>query len=127
MLELTSTSLADTPPIEVTLGRVLYHPEAVMLGIEPTEDLAPVLLAARSATQQVTGQEGVTTSGPGDWVPHMTLCYSTANQPAKPLIDAIGLTIGHCTVTIDTMTLVVQWGPERQWAWQPMGEVHIGR
>jgi hypothetical protein len=27
--------LAETPPITVTLGRVLYHPEAIVLGAQP--------------------------------------------------------------------------------------------
>lgn len=126
MLAGAASSLVDLAPISVTLEHVLYHPEAIMLGIEPTGVLDPVLGAARTAAKSVAGRNGHTTSGPGAWVPHMTLCYSTAQQPAGPLIDALGMKMPPCPVTINALTLVVQWGPERQWSWQPVGRVCFG-
>src|SRR5437868_11949630 len=42
MLAETSRLLAGLPPITVTLGRVLYHPQAVMLGVDPSNLLAPL-------------------------------------------------------------------------------------
>jgi 2'-5' RNA ligase len=125
MLEVTSRSLAHVAPIRVTLGRVLYHPEAIMLGVQPDGALDPVFHATRTATQEILGQEGMTTSGPGAWVPHMTLCYSTAQQPARPLIDAVGLRVPDCCITINTVTLVTQWGPERDWRWEPFDKVTL--
>jgi 2'-5' RNA ligase len=125
MLESASCSLARVAPISITLGRVLYHPEAIMLGVEPERALDPVLNAARMATQTVTGRDGYTTSGPVNWVPHMTLCYSTARQPASPLIERLGMRLPECRVTIASLSLVVQWGPERQWHWQPVGSVPL--
>ncbi|MER7541547.1 2'-5' RNA ligase family protein [Spirillospora sp. NPDC127506] len=126
MLGIASQSLAKVSPIKVSLGHVLYHPEAIMLGVEASESLAPILHAARTATQAVIGRDGVTTSGSGSWIPHMTLCYSTAKQPAKPLIDTLGTTTSSCEITIKTLTLVTQWGPERDWDWQPIGVAELG-
>lgn len=125
MLKTASAALAEVPPISVTLGKVLYHPEAIMLGVEHNEDLSPILDAAAAAAKSVVGREGHTTSGPGTWIPHMTLCYSTAQQPATPLIRTLGHQIGPCEVTVSTLTLVIQWGPERTWNWNPVGEVSM--
>ena len=126
LLECVSDSLASVEPMKITLGRVLYHPEAIMLGVDPSGALDPILDAARTATRTVVGRDGCTTSGPGSWVPHMTLCYSTAKQAAKPLIDALHFEVPACTVTIDKLTLVTQWGPERQWQWQVFDNASLG-
>jgi hypothetical protein len=37
MAEAASRQLAKTPPITVTLGKVLYHPEAIMLAAKPRD------------------------------------------------------------------------------------------
>jgi hypothetical protein len=47
--------LASTPAAAVTFDQVLYHPEAIMLGVTPAETLTAIYDAARSATHQVTG------------------------------------------------------------------------
>jgi hypothetical protein len=46
-------------------------------------------------------------------VPHITICYSTADQPARPLIDALGLELPSRDVQISALQLVIQRGPER--------------
>lgn len=121
MIEVASRSLANVAPLKVTLGHVLYHPEAIMLGVRPDGALDPILYAAQTATQEVLGQDGLTTSGPGAWVPHMTICYSTTEQAAEPLIERVGLKVPDCEVTIDALTLITQWGPERDWDWERFG------
>lgn len=125
MLESAATTLKREAPITVTLRRVLYHPEAIMLAVEPSSSLAPMLDAARTASRSVASQDGHTTSGPGAWMPHLTLCYSTAQQEAKPLIDRIGLEVTECRVTLDTLSLVIQWGPEREWNWEVLGAIRL--
>ena len=55
MTETAADLLASTPAAAVTLGQVLYHPEAIMLGVTPAETLTAIYDAARSATHQVTG------------------------------------------------------------------------
>ena len=47
MLARAQAALARTPPVTVTLERVLYHPEAIALGVSPADALAPVLAAPR--------------------------------------------------------------------------------
>jgi len=120
-----SRRLAATPPITVTLGKVLYHPEAIMLAARPTDTLIPVLNAARSATHEVTGQYGQ----PGNrspWTPHITVCYSTARQPAEPIISALGRDLPGCVAQISTASLVIQRGPERLWDWSSVATIRFG-
>jgi hypothetical protein len=125
MATAASRQLAATPPITVTLGKVLYHPEAIMLAARPRDALIPVLEAARSATYEVTGQYGQPGNRP-PWTPHMTVSYSTARQPAEPIISALGPELPGCVVQISTVSLVIQRGPERQWDWNPVATIRFG-
>jgi 2'-5' RNA ligase len=95
LAEVASKLLSQTPLITVTFGKVLYHPEATMLAAAPGNNLAPVLAAARDATHAVTGTHG----RPGtssSWTPHLTLCYSTMRQLAKPIISALRRELPGC-------------------------------
>jgi len=121
MLASARSALADTPPVTVRLEQVLYHPEAIALGVSPAGVLAPVLAAARAARPEALGADG----REENWAPHLTLCYSTGEQPAAPVIAELGRALPACEVTIDTMSLVVQEGPERLWNWRIAGTVRL--
>jgi len=112
--------------IDVCITKVLYHPEAIMLGFAPEGALNPIQTAVRNATQAVTGRTG-TVTGPTDrWMPHLTISYSTAEQPMAPLVAALGHTVPRCDVTVDAVSLVIQWGAEQLWDWQPIGTAKLG-
>lgn len=124
MLARAQDCLAQTAPVTVTLQRVFYHPEAITLSVSPRSALSPVLEAARTATRKVLRTDP--SDGEGDeWVPHLTLCYSTTEQPAAPVIDALGTTLPAYEVTITEMSLVVQDGPEDLWNWQVAGSARL--
>jgi hypothetical protein len=55
MTQMAAHLLGDTPAAAVTLGQVLYHPEAIVLAVRLAERLTAIYDAARSATHQVTG------------------------------------------------------------------------
>jgi 2'-5' RNA ligase len=74
--------LADVPPVTVTFGKILYHPEAIMLAARPAEALIPVLEAARHATREVTGNPG-RAGNKLPWTPHVTIAYSTARPACR--------------------------------------------
>jgi 2'-5' RNA ligase len=123
--EVGTRLLARTPPIRVTFGKVLYHPEAIMLAASPAEALAPVVEAAKAATFEVIGSSG----RPGNklpWAPHITVCYSTSRQDAAPIIGALGRHLPEVPAQIAEVSLVVQQGPERLWGWRPLATVPIG-
>jgi hypothetical protein len=88
---------------------VLYHPEAIILAVEPVDTLHAIRRSIDSATSMVIGgeaDEGATAR----WVPHMTVGYSTASQPADPIIAALGTSIPARRLVVEAVTLVVQWG-----------------
>jgi 2'-5' RNA ligase len=116
--------LARLRPITVTLGRVLYHPEAIALEARPGEHLVPMHDAVRAATQAATGHDGLLAHTP--WTPHVTVAYSTADGPAAPIINALGRRVPDREVTIDSISLVNQDGPETAWTWHPITEVPFG-
>ncbi|KAB2371134.1 2'-5' RNA ligase family protein [Actinomadura montaniterrae] len=126
MLATAQQLLSKVQPIKVQLGRVLYHPEAIMLGAEPADALAPVLRAAKEGTRVATGKEGQMNGSLPQWTPHMTISYSTSQQPAAPIIETLGKEVPPCDVTISALSLVIQWGPEREWDWEPVGTARLG-
>lgn len=73
MITIASAMLADTPAITVTIGGIVYHPEAIMLDVKPKRALASVHDAVQAATRAVTGQDPDRAQR---WIPHITVCYS---------------------------------------------------
>jgi 2'-5' RNA ligase len=121
MLEAAEKLLSDVPPAEVVLGKLIYHPEAIVTLAEPASVLAPVYTAVREATRIAGGS-------PEDlddlaWAPHVTLAYSTADQPTAPIVTALGRSLPQREVLIDRVSLVVQDGPERAWNWKVAADV----
>ena len=57
----------------------------------------------------------------------MTLCYSTSQQPAAPIIAALGKSLPPREVTIDKLSLVIQHGPALSWDWRPVGTARLGQ
>jgi hypothetical protein len=65
--------LSDVAPVQVSLGRVGYATQAIVLVAEPWDALNPVLGAVREATL-AAGREGHTDTSP--WLPHISIAYS---------------------------------------------------
>jgi 2'-5' RNA ligase len=126
MLAEAQQNLDGIQPIDVTISGVLYHPEAIMLGFTPEGALDPIHRAVRQATLTVTGRTGSVTGPAGRWTPHMTISYSTGRQPMAPIAMALGREIPRCDITVRGVSLVIQWGSERLWNWQPVGTVSLG-
>jgi 2'-5' RNA ligase len=115
--------LASVPPVPVTLGRILYHPRAVMLDAQPHQALEPVLQAVQEATRLATGKDGRLYHEP--WRPHITVAYSNTARPAAPVIEALGRELPRRNITISSISLISQ-APEHQWTWQPVTDVQLG-
>jgi len=118
--------LGRVQPVSVTISRILYHPEAIMLGFTPEGALDPVHDAVQQATLAATGRTGSVTGPARRWAPHMTISYSTGKQPMAPIAAALGYEVPRCDITVGAVSLVIQWGPERLWDWQPVGTVGLG-
>lgn len=75
MIEEARQRLRKVPPVSVTFGRVLYHPEAITLGIEPARALDPC--SKRSGTQLREPREAGT-------MPRRPGGYRTSRWPTAP-------------------------------------------
>jgi 2'-5' RNA ligase len=115
--------LAGIPPVMITLGRVLYHPRAVMLAAQPREALEPVLRAVQQATRIATGRDGRLHYKP--WTPHITLAYGNSARPAAPVIEALGRELPRQRVTVSSISLISQ-APDQLWTWRFVTEVPFG-
>ncbi len=124
LAESATRRLAGSPPITVALGKVLYHPEAIMLAATPAEALSPIREAALAATREVVGTDGQVEARP--WTPHVTVCYSTSDQPAGPVIEALGRNLPEHQFQVSALSLVIQQGPERLWDWHPAATIRLG-
>jgi 2'-5' RNA ligase len=114
--------LAVVAPVPVTLGRVLYHPQAVALALEPLGALDPVLDAVRAATT-AAGCEGQLDTDP--WIPHISVAYSHASGPAAPVIEAVGRWLPKTEITVRSISLVAQTQVGRSWQWRQIDEVQF--
>ena len=123
MIATASHALAETAAIQVQMSRVLYHPEAVMLAVDPVQSLCPL----REAAEVASGIQHSYSEATQPWVPHMTIAYSVANQSTEAIISRLGVEVEPHQAAIDRLTLVIQWGPERAWKWEPVGEVLLSR
>jgi 2'-5' RNA ligase len=126
MLSEATQTLSQVQPIPVTLGRVMYHPEAIMLGVQLEHALDPLLGAVQEATRRATGREGAINGSLPSWTPHITVSYSTAEQASGPIVASLGKELPGCDVLVSAVSLVIQWGPERLWDWEPVGTVQLG-
>jgi 2'-5' RNA ligase len=116
---------SNIPAITISLGRILYHSEAIALDVGPAGALDPVLDVVRQGTEAFVGVNGNLRGS--RWAPHVTLAYSTVDQPAGPIISALGSELPPCEVVVNSVSLVLQEGPERLWNWRTLAEAEFTR
>lgn len=116
-------ALRGLAPVEVSVGRVRYLPEAITLTVEPASGLRE--LRERVRTAGARAFPGVRVSPGERWHPHVTVAYSTADQPTAPIVASLGDGVPQRRFTIDSVSLVVQSGPERSWIWEPAGRARL--
>lgn len=124
MTDQAQRNLSELSPITISLSKILYHPEAIVLQAEPDGALDLAHKAIRHATYQIKKKGQVVENSP--WHPHVTLAYSTAVQSTNPIIAALGRYLPACEADIKSVSLVTQKGAERQWNWYRIAEVSLG-
>jgi len=121
MIEEAQHQLATIAPITITLGRVLYHPRAVMLDAGPAGPFQAVIEAIQTATR---GTRRSTALYHDPWRPHITLAYSNATRPAAPVIEALGRSLPARRVTIRSVSVVAQ-SPGQRWTWDLISDLPL--
>jgi 2'-5' RNA ligase len=124
MIETAARLLRVIPPVSITIERVLYHPEAIALAVDPRHALDAVKEAVQIASRNVAASDEGGIHQP--WMPHVTVAYSTTPQEAAPIIESLGKQIPGRDITINSISLVIQKGPERIWDWHPIAKFQLG-
>ena len=116
-------TLSNVSPVKIVTDKVLYHPEAIAIGLSPEGSLSPIRSAIWQATRKAVGDDKILDSKV--WNPHFTVAYSTATQSAAPIIAALGKELLCSEVVIKSLSLVVQEGAERLWNWHVIDEIAL--
>ncbi|MFD9947843.1 2'-5' RNA ligase family protein [Nonomuraea sp. NPDC059023] len=124
MLTLAAENLQEIEPITVKLGEVLFHPEAVMLGIRPPRALHPVREAIRDAIAETVEHHQLDDS-PG-WTPHISVAYSNSERPTAPIVDALAIRPEPQSMTVRHAHLVLQQRDGHLYRWNVISSVPIG-
>jgi hypothetical protein len=78
-----------------------------MLAVEPAGELREIRRAIDAATSSVIG---TTADGEASsrWIPHVTVGYSTSEQSAGPIVEALGTSVSERRLVVEVLSLVIQ-------------------
>lgn len=108
--------LAGLAPIEVEVGKLWLHSEAVMLGIRPPRALDPVRAAIRASVAAAVRVHQL--DDEPDWTPHISVAYSNADGPARPVAEALALRPEPRPLRVGEVHLVAQERAGRLYLWE---------
>jgi 2'-5' RNA ligase len=120
----TSAMLAELEPVEVELGKVWFHSEAVMLGIRPARALDPVREAIRASVAASVRVHQL--ADEPQWTPHISIAYSNSDGPAAPVIAALGDQRESRPLRVGQVHLVEQVRGDRSYHWEQRVVVRLG-
>lgn len=124
MLTETAARFAGLAPVEVELGKLWFHSEAVMLGIRPPDGLTPVREAIRAAVATTVHAHQL--ADEPHWTPHVSVAYSHGDGPAAPIIEALALRPEPRPLRVAEVHLVEQVREGRLYRWERRAAVTLG-
>ncbi|RAY16121.1 2'-5' RNA ligase family protein [Actinomadura craniellae] len=113
-------------PVGVSLGRDLFHPEGVVLGIDPPGALDPVHRAVReAAAATVAAHRLADYTDWADWGPHLSVAYANADVPTAAVAAALAPRPQPVPLTVRAVHLVSQQRVGRLYRWDPVTSVPL--
>ncbi|MFA1545396.1 2'-5' RNA ligase family protein [Actinomadura chokoriensis] len=125
MVARAAARLAAIPPVEVQLGKVWMHSEAVMLGVRPPDGLHPIRQAIREAVAGTVSVHQL--ADELAWTPHVSVAYSNADRPAQPVIEALDPRPEAVPMRVAQIHLVAQQRVGRIYRWERRAVAKLGR
>ena len=109
--------LADLDPVLIRFHRPVVRPEAIALPALPASEVNRLRDAIRAALAEVLGAANVPESSLG-YQPHLSLAYSSGEQPAAPVIAALD-TVSAQPVELEVTeaSLIVQHRDDKMYEW----------
>lgn len=118
--------LAGVPQLRLAFGPAVVFTEAIVLPPARPEDVATVRTAIRAGIADVYGQDNVPESAAG-YRPHVTVAYSTTEQPAGPVIAAIDAERPEpATIPMPEALLIELGRDEAIYRWHTVGSARVG-
>ncbi|WP_279433618.1 2'-5' RNA ligase family protein [Actinomadura sp. KC345] len=119
-----SEQLSDIAPIDVELGKLWLHSEAVMLGIRPPFALDPVRAAIRASVADAVRVHQL--DDEPDWTPHISVAYSNTHGPAAPIIGALAARPELRPFRVGRVYLVAQERVGHLYRWERRAVARLG-
>ena len=121
MIEAVRERARSLTPVEVDVGRLLGHTEALVLGVSPERALDAVHAMLRDAAAAT-----VDAAPPSAWTPHLAVAYSDADAPAAPVFAAMRPPPEPARVRVGAVHLVIQERVGHAYVWEPVATVGFG-
>jgi 2'-5' RNA ligase len=116
--------LAAVPAFDLRLGPAVLDPEAVLLRVEPEGSVRDVRDALRYAIQEVLGEVPEKAEG---FTPHVSVAYSAADGPAKPIAQALAdIDAAPARARIVAAELIVIHRDNQMYEWESFAKVPLG-
>lgn len=109
--------LAELDPVVLRFDRPVVRPEAIALPALPASEVDRLRTAIRAALGEVLGVANVPESGTG-YQPHLSLAYSSGDQPAEPIVAALDAAPGPpVELEVTEAALIIQHRDNRMYEW----------
>jgi 2'-5' RNA ligase len=120
------TELAALRPPVVTFHEPVVRPEAIALPPAPVEQVQQLRAAIRTGMAAVRGD--AVPESPSGFQPHVSIAYVSEDQPAAPVIRALGQApaVEPVTTTLTTVSLIEMHRDRRMYEWQTVAAAAIG-
>ena len=120
MIEAVRERARSLEPVDVSVGRLLGHTEALALGVSPEQGLGAVHAALRDAAAAT-----MDTEPPADWTPHLSVAYRDSDAPAAP-VAAMRPPPEPVRVRVGAVHLVSQERVGHAYVWERVATVELG-
>ncbi|MEV5707322.1 2'-5' RNA ligase family protein [Actinoallomurus sp. NPDC052274] len=124
MITAVSGRMRSVAPTNVSLGRPLFHSEALVLGVVPRDGLDGIRSGIRRAVAMTVRANRL--ADDPDWVPHLSVAYSNSDTSAEPVISAMQSPPAPVDVRIDAINLVSQERVGHSYVWDRIATVQLG-
>lgn len=118
---------AAIAPLTLKIGPLAGSPGAVRFSVGPRQPMRQVFDAVRAAIADVRGKQALS-DGNEPFIPHVSIAYSNADTPARPVIERVAALreLGAVTARVDGVRLVELRREGRSYVWETVGNAGLG-
>jgi 2'-5' RNA ligase len=120
---------AQLTPRTLRIGPLAGSPGAVRFSAGPHKAVAEVRSAVQAAIAEIRGSHALSSAEDVPFIPHVSIAYSNAETPARPVIDRVATLrdLDAVTTPVTKVDLVELRREGRRYRWERIVAVGIGR